>query len=211
MARSFSGSAGSNLRIASNAGVTGSPLTLACQFKRSVTGTAGYLVAITNGAGSPINQIESIFHTAAGLFATESYNNTAYGQSNLASNVTDWVRAAGVHGSVASRVAHASGSAGSVETTSVSGVSMTELSVACLSETDGGYSTATIAAAAGWSAALNDSEIASLNAGFSPRRIRPQSLEFYIPLVREVTEWRKGSTFTTSGGTVADHPRMYGF
>lgn len=67
------------------------------------------------------------------------------------------------------------------------------------------------AKAAFWQTFLNDDEAVSLAKGFSPRRIRPQQLVFYAPLVRTVFDWRRANGFTDSGSGVADHPRTYGF
>jgi hypothetical protein len=61
-----------------------------------------------------------------------------------------------------------------------------------------------------WDVELTDREIQSLSKGFSPRRIRPQSLFAYIPLVRNLQELRSALSLTnTNGATVADHPRVY--
>ena len=61
-----------------------------------------------------------------------------------------------------------------------------------------------------WSAALNASEIASLGQGVSPRLIRPQSLVFYAPLIRDLMDVRGGLSITNNGtATVANHPRVY--
>lgn len=67
-----------------------------------------------------------------------------------------------------------------------------------------------------WDVALDNAELASLSKGFSPRRIRPQSLRVYGPLVRELQAWVNKnvttSSFTnTNSATVSDHPRSYGF
>ena len=61
-----------------------------------------------------------------------------------------------------------------------------------------------------WSAALTVAEISSLAKGFSPRRIRPQSLVFYAPLVRNLQDLRNGLALTADNSpTVANHPRVY--
>lgn len=62
-----------------------------------------------------------------------------------------------------------------------------------------------------WTAALDASEVASLSKGFPPKRIRPQSLRIYTPLIRQVQELRDALTFTNTGGaTPAAHSRSYG-
>jgi hypothetical protein len=67
-----------------------------------------------------------------------------------------------------------------------------------------------LAEAAIWNAALTDDEVASLAQGFKPSRVRPQSLQFYAPIVRELRDLRGGLTLTNNNtATVADHPRVY--
>lgn len=61
-----------------------------------------------------------------------------------------------------------------------------------------------------WSTDLSDAEIASLAKGFKPTRIRPQSLVFYAPLIRNLQDTRGGLTITNNNtATVAVHPRVY--
>ena len=72
------------------------------------------------------------------------------------------------------------------------------------------YFNGKISEVAAWSAALTDAEIASLAKGYKPTRIRPQSLVFYAPLLRNLQDLRGGLDLTNNNGaTVADHPRVY--
>lgn len=66
------------------------------------------------------------------------------------------------------------------------------------------------AMAAFWGINLTDDEVVSLAKGFPPRRVRPQSLFMYAPMVRDLFDWRAGQPFTDGGTTVSDHPRSYG-
>jgi Concanavalin A-like lectin/glucanases superfamily len=67
-----------------------------------------------------------------------------------------------------------------------------------------------IAEAAIYSAALPASEIASLAKGMTCDKVRPQSLVFYAPLVRDLIDARGGRAITNNNGaTVANHPRVY--
>ena len=61
-----------------------------------------------------------------------------------------------------------------------------------------------------WSAILTDSEIASLADGMTCDKVRPQSLVFYAPLVRDLVDVKGGLTITNNNtATVANHPRVY--
>lgn len=76
--------------------------------------------------------------------------------------------------------------------------------------------TGDVATVALWNALLDDAECASLIAGFSPRRVRPQSLRWYAPLVRELVVPKRAANPNVAlsaigSPTVSDHPRSYGF
>ena len=61
-----------------------------------------------------------------------------------------------------------------------------------------------------WNAALTAAEIASLADGMTCDKIRPQSLVFYAPLVRDLQDTKGGLTITNNNAsTVANHPRVY--
>ncbi len=61
-----------------------------------------------------------------------------------------------------------------------------------------------------WNVALADAEIASLADGMTCDKVRPQSLVFYAPLVRELIDARGGLTITNNNAaTVAAHTRVY--
>jgi hypothetical protein len=60
-----------------------------------------------------------------------------------------------------------------------------------------------------WNATLTDAEIAALAAGFTADQIRPQSLQFYAPLIRDLVDLRAGRSITNvNGATVSTHPRI---
>lgn len=62
-----------------------------------------------------------------------------------------------------------------------------------------------------WDAALDDAERDSLVRGFSPRRIRPQSLKAYMPFVRDLTDLvNPAVTWSDAGHSKVPGPRLYG-
>jgi hypothetical protein len=68
----------------------------------------------------------------------------------------------------------------------------------------------TIAEVGIWNAALTAAEIASLAKGMTCDKVRPQSLVFYAPLVRDLIDAKGGLTITNNNtATVANHPRVY--
>ena len=72
------------------------------------------------------------------------------------------------------------------------------------------FMTGQIAEVGIWNVALADAEIASLADGMTCDKVRPQSLVFYAPLVRDLQDVRGGLTITNNNtATVANHPRVY--
>ena len=72
------------------------------------------------------------------------------------------------------------------------------------------YADALIAEVGIWNAALTQPEIASLADGMTCDKVRPQSLVFYAPLVRDLIDVKGGLTITNNNSaTVANHPRVY--
>ena len=65
-----------------------------------------------------------------------------------------------------------------------------------------------IAEAAIWNVELTDAEVAILGKGFSPPFIRPESLVFYAPLIRDEDDDRVGGLSLTAYNTptIASHP-----
>lgn len=59
-----------------------------------------------------------------------------------------------------------------------------------------------------WSVALSDGEMAALGRGVSPLLIRPESIIDGASLVRGLIGY-KGTTWTDSGSSVSDHPRVF--
>lgn len=61
-----------------------------------------------------------------------------------------------------------------------------------------------------WNVGLTAGEVQSLAAGMSPELVRPESLIFYAPLIRDLHDRINNLAFTNvNGALVSDHPRIY--
>lgn len=56
---------------------------------------------------------------------------------------------------------------------------------------------------------LTDGEVLSLSKGISVHQIRPQSLSFYAPLLRNLQDIRGGRTITNFGAAATTHHRIF--
>jgi hypothetical protein len=71
------------------------------------------------------------------------------------------------------------------------------------------WSTGDFAEIGMWQATLSAQEAASLSKGFTCDKVRPQSLVYYSPLVRDIQDLARGMTLTDAGSTVQPHTRVY--
>jgi len=61
-----------------------------------------------------------------------------------------------------------------------------------------------------WNVVLSDAEVLSIAYRISCSLIRPGSLVFYAPLIRQILDISAGFSLTNNGGaTISDHTRIY--
>jgi hypothetical protein len=124
-----------------------------------------------------------------------------------------WNHFAGVFASGSSRTPYTNGVSGTANTTTVASITPTVTNIGAFyagTSTPIQFFDGRIAEVGIWNAALTAAEIASLAKGMTPDKIRPQSLVFYAPLVRNLQDTKGGLTITNiNGATVANHPRVY--
>jgi hypothetical protein len=220
MAYTFNGST-QYLRATSQSwGITAWPMTLYARGKSSDL-TNNQVVATFMQEGSPYNGFQLLF---AGANASDPMNVGTFGVVGIDSSVS---YSDGAWHSFAQR--RASNTVFDVDADGTVDTGATTSATFPSSPGAGGVNigarltpsfslglTGAAACVAMWSAALTDAEMASLVAGFSPRRVRPQSLRFYAPIVRELQVIAHQLTVApaltaTASPTVSDHPRSYGF
>ena len=210
MAYLFTAASQQSLTMAAPNGVGfDEPLTLSCLFFPTATNQA--LVSIGPSDNENLGYLIRI-GTTSKLTASKNNNATAVTVANQV--VSAWNHAAGVFTSNTSRTVYLNG-VGISSSTSIAGATGTAFNSMAIGRrhtvsTSPQYSSGRIAEVGVWTAALTADEILSLNAGVSPALVRPQSLVFYAPLVRDLQDVRGGLAITNNNGaTVVDHPRIY--
>jgi hypothetical protein len=208
MAYSFNGT-DQSLSTASSP-VTAAPLTMFVQLNSGAAGnrrafaitrpsTNDRFVIEQNGSTYPIqvrfenNQVSVNFGVIGGAAVTSQ--NT-------------WVAVTGITASSTSRFVFTNATKSTENTSNVTPA--TAGMIIRFANQAGSFFNGLLAEAAIWDVVLTDDEAASLAQGFKPSRVRPQSLQFYAPIVRELRDLRGGLTITNNNtATVADHPRVY--
>lgn len=209
MAYAFNGST-QNLEIGSSV-VTQYPFTLAC------IGLANSFTSVPNCLGfdnSATNQGSVyLYFGSNGAVRCGIENGVSagvYATSSTTSGTGTYVSMAAVYTSSTITVYNnGGGKVSASHSLTFPSVNRIRIAAARYSGTTGSYLNGNVAECALWNVALTDAEIASLAAGFTADQIRPQSLQFYAPLVRDLIDVRGGRAFTNNNSaTVATHPRI---
>ena len=210
MAYNFASASTQALSTASTP-VTAAPLTLACWLRRSTFSGASSVVGLFQNAANGDGQLLTL--RADTQLGAGSYDAPFYNQSLSGTTVSQdvWTHGAGVWASTTSRTVYLNGSAGTTNTDSLTPTSLNAIGVgATIRPTLIEFFNGQIAEVGIWNVALTQPEIASLAKGMTCDKVRPQSLVFYAPLIRNLQDVRGGLTITNNNGaTVANHPRVY--
>lgn len=185
------------------------PFTFACWFYQSTLAT-GVMMSTSPANGNyfglavlAAGNVRAI-RTGVGFFDVDT---------STTATANTWNHACGVFTAINDRTAYLN-AGGAVNGTSAGSdtVNASDVLIGArrLNGTLGTYYTGLVAEVGIWSAALTAAEIGSLSKGVACRLIRPQSLVFYAPLIRDLIDVRGGLAITNNGtATVANHPRVY--
>jgi hypothetical protein len=190
--------------------VSAVPLTIACWAQVANTAQNNSLVSLESGNS---NDLFLLYNNGISAFFFVQRQGGSFGQAQSNGVVANtWQHFAGVTSSATNRVAYLNAAAGgtSVTNTGDPAVNAIKIGARYFSGSVGGYHGGLIAEVGIWNAALTAEEIASLAKGMTCDKVRPQSLVFYAPLVRNLQDVRGGLTITNNNtATVANHPRVY--
>lgn len=220
MARS--GITTANYLITSSAGVTTTPLTLACWARHGTGSSNQTMISVSRAAaasGADLYALQTDGSSTGKVRASANDSGTAViALSTIAAPVDNsWFHAAAVFASTTSRSAYLNGGSKGTNTTSKTLGTPDRMIIGVNNATPGAAwnSGGAIAEAAIWNVALSDTEIALLAAGALPPTVRPDALVGYWPLTRESSQsepnhWGKGQYRMSNTGTVtaAAHPRI---
>jgi len=216
MAYQFTAASSQYLSTASTP-VSSLPCTLACWFRATNTSLNNALVTLdsgatsrititNNGTASPRRAVQATTFNSSSVFGRVAFNNESYAADT-------WYHAAGVFETSTTLNAYFNGNAGTTDTTdgvSVSGINKILIGARTASGTIGQYHGGQIAEVGIWNVALTADEIASLAKGMTCDKVRPQSLVFYAPLVRDLVVLTGGLAIpNNTKATVSNDPRVY--
>ena len=175
------------------------------------------LVNLSQGTGGATFALDARGGDAGDPVAASDFRNATY--RNAATTVPyvtgQWQHGAAVFTSNTSRTVYLDGGNSVTNTTAGGGTSPTfnKIGIGVYLDASGNpvsYLNGQIAEVGIWNEALTAAEVASLAKGMTCDKVRPQSLVFYAPLIRDLQDVRGGLTITNNNtATVANHTRVY--
>lgn len=204
-----------------SAPITDYPLTIACWYRIAPANLASNMLLVVPASSTTVSRISLNYNGAASPRRAPQI--AAVSTSNVTGNVAiyaqtissdTWYHAAAAC-STSNFVAYYNGLPGAtVSSTDVAVSGINRLYIGGRfdppSNSATGFLDGNIAEVGMWNVALTTDEIASLAKGMTCNLVRPQSLVFYAPLIRNLQDVRGGLTLTNNNtATVANHPQVY--
>ncbi|KKK65638.1 hypothetical protein LCGC14_2972140, partial [marine sediment metagenome] len=202
---------GSNVHIEmGSTPIIAAPFTMAARFKIDDLTHTGVILSIGNKAvanelwGIDVSGTESGDPVRSFAFSPGGFQAA---KSTAGPSANTWHHACGVEAANNDRRAFLDGGNKglNVATRAPSGADEVQIGQNARSTNDGDL-LGDVAEAAIWNVALTDAEVAILAKGYSPLSVRPESLVFYMPLVRDIYDVIGAIAFTDFSTTITDHP-----
>jgi len=204
MAYDFSGSS-QDISFAS-APVTAAPLTMAFWGNMDAASSNEHPITISDAAVANFFSIR--FSTRRIEARTGASSNISNALSPTQFALNTWFHGAAVFSSASLRTAYLNAGSPGTNTNTRTPTGIDRGTVG--SRIAANYVDGRLAEVGIWNAALTVEELQMLTKGFTCDQVRPQSLVFYAPLIRDLSDLAQGRAVTNNNGaTVADHPRIY--
>jgi len=207
MARDFNGSS-DNLENTAGAPATAAPLTISAWFNADLL-HAGAIASIIDSAG--VGSATERFQLMArvdGVIRFQARDSGGQGDAETSTTYSAgaWNHACGIERSATDRSAYLNGGGKGTNTVSRVPLGLDATSIGMRNSDN--FFNGRIGHVAMWDVDLSDSEVASLAAGVSPRKIRPGNLVYYAPINGQSPEPDivGGLDMTVAGTTVAEEP-----
>ena len=190
--------------------VSAAPFTIACwAWVNNTTGSKA-LVSLNQNSGA--NRCNLFMNTSTLTYSATGGGTAANTTAAGTQAANTWFHACGIEVATNSRLCYRNGGNVGQNTFTRNPIGINALNIGTTINTNSitNLLAGRIAEVGIWNAALTAEEVASLAQGMTCDKIRPQSLVFYAPLVRNLIDQKSGLTITNNNGaTVATHPRVY--
>jgi hypothetical protein len=189
------------------------PLTMACWFNPANDTTRLALLSIEDSTGAHRFELRAWGNVTGKplRFGCAAGGSDAQADTTTGFVANQWQHACAVAASATSRTVYLdAGSSGTNTVSRTPVVDRLKVGVFTFSSTLVNYFSGSIAEVGIWNAALTAAEVESLAKGMTCDKVRPESLVFYAPLVRDLQDLSGGLTITNNNAATVDtHPRVY--
>jgi hypothetical protein len=202
---------GTNQRVTpASAPVTSPPFTLVCWFNASNTTNLGALLTLTPQTGGLYETLFFRGDLAGDPIQILSNSNAIAVASTSGVTQNKWHHGCFVAAATNSRTIYLDGGNSASSSNNFNPTTINAFNIGSFRSAANNFFNGKMAEVGIWNAALTQPEIASLARGMTCDKVRPQSLVFYAPLVRDLIDAKGGLTITNNNGaTVANHTRVY--
>lgn len=212
MAYLFNGS--SQYISVSTAAVTGSTITLACWFNSSSIDVNQGLINVCSASGDQNYRLSAMGGVAGDPIRAQTLNgaSNATADTTIGYSLNTWTHACATFFGGSQRTSYINGGNSTFSGTTVTnptGIDRMFIGVTRNGSAFTNYTTGSIAFVGIWNTQLVRNDILQLARGATPDLVRPQSLVFYAPLIRDLVDVRNGRALTNVNGTITDNPRIY--
>ncbi len=201
---------GSNVHIEmGSTPITAAPFTLSAWFKIDDLSHVGAILGVGNGgSGNDVWGLDAAGTVEGDPLRFFSFDTSfSSADSTIAYTANVWHHACGVEASATSRAVYLDGGSKGTNADNRTPDGANEVQIGQYARSTGdGDLIGDVAEAAIWNVALTDAEVAILAKGYSPLFVRPESLIFYMPLVRDIYDVIGAIGFTDFSTTITDHP-----
>ena len=213
MARLFDDASSQYLEVAS-VPTADMPLSIACWFYTDSDSALQSLVTLADVTASSKFYRLQAEGTVAGdpVQAVYARTSTVSAATTSGYSTNTWHHALGTFTSVDLRTAYIDGGSKGTEATNMGVFTPTALAIGRSNDSSPDrYVSGSIAEVAIWIAVLTDDEAIILARGYSPLLVRPQSLVFYLPGIRDADQDIVGGLSLTpvNAPTISAHPRVF--
>jgi len=188
------------------------PVTMSCWIYPTAANTVS-IMAIDQSSGSERFALTLLSSTFSPAQRARANSQVVFVDSTTQYNINEWNHVCGIFDDTTIKRSiwlNGGGNATSTSTEATSAKNRILIGARTASGAIGAYFGGRIAEIGIWNAALTAYEVASLAKGMTCDKVRPQSLVFYAPLVRDLIDQKGGLAITNNNGaTVATHPRVY--
>lgn len=209
MAIDFNGT--SSYIEATSAVATAVPLTLSAWFYADSNTVNQTILGLTASGATNARFTLQCQNTGYLRAAVQAGGSTAGADTTATINTGEWQHGCAVFTGNANRAVYLNGGNSGTNTTSLTpsaaALNRTNIGTQWRNQARENFFDGRVAEVGIWDVALSLAEIESLADGYNPQRIRPQSLVFYSPIIRNVVDLRKGLSLTTNVTSVIEHPR----